>query len=730
VRESGRVLLVSHRLPVTVTSLDGRARIAASAGGVATGLLPLHEGSGGLWIGCPGELDELAAEERERVARELEARGLVAVELEREMARRYYEGYANGVLWPLFHYLSYQLPLEARDHDAYAAANERFAEVVAASWRPGDLIWVHDYQLLLLPELLRRRLPEARIGLFLHIPFPSSEVFRALPRRAEILEGMLGADLIGFHTAPYLRHFASTVLRILGAPTDVDALLWRGRQVQLGIFPMGIDARAFASTATSPGVEQEVRKLRGEDRARLLVGIDRLDYTKGIPRRLLAYERLLQRHPDLRGHVRFVQVAVPSRRDVEAYQVFRSQADELIGRIHGAFATPHWVPLHWIYRALSREEVVALYRAADVLLVTPLRDGMNLVAKEFVASRIDEDGVLVLSEFAGAAAELAEAILVNPFDVEASASAYYRALTMSEGERRRRMRALRRRVTSWDADRWARSFVERLASVGRRPEGRAVTPGPELDALLERLRAAPALVLLLDYDGTLVPFAPTPDLATPDAALLELLGDLAARPATVVHVVSGRSRETLEGWLGSLAIGLHAEHGLCSRAPGDSDWEVVPASTAAWRERVIEILEDFAARTPGALLETKSAGVAWHYRAADREYGERQARELHLHLTETLSNVPVQILPGEKVLEVRPHGVSKGRVVEFALRKAPAGSLLCALGDDRTDEDLFAALPEGSVAVHVGPLPSRAAYRLAAVGDARGLLRRLLDAPA
>jgi trehalose 6-phosphate synthase/phosphatase len=288
------------------------------------------------------------------------------------------------------------------------------------------------------------------------------------------------------------------------------------------------------------------------------------------------------------------------------------------------------------------------------------------------------------------------------------------------------MRALRRRVASWDSERWARTFVERLASIERRPAAGIVTPDAELEVLLARVRAAPLLVLLLDYDGTLVPFAPTPDLALPDATLLDLLRTLAARPRTLVHVVSGRSRDTLDAWLGCLPIGLHAEHGFSSRAPDSRDWQTRPAPVPAWRERVIDILDDFAARTPGALVEVKTSGVAWHYRAADREYGERQAKELHLHLSEMLSNLPVQILPGEKVLEVRPHGVHKGRVVEAALQSAPPGSLVLALGDDRTDEDLFAALPESGIAVHVGPTPSRAPYRLATFADARALLRRLI----
>jgi trehalose 6-phosphate synthase/phosphatase len=429
--------------------------------------------------------------------------------------------------------------------------------------------------------------------------------------------------------------------------------------------------------------------------------------------------------------VRLIQVAVPSREHVEAYQSFRSQADELIGRIQGAFATPRWVPVHWLYRTLSREELVALYRAADVMLVTPVRDGMNLVAKEFVASRSDEDGVLVLSEFAGAASELAEAVFVNPFDLDGSADAFLRALDMPEDERRTRMRSLRRRVLRNDVHRWVRSFRAALSACAddaERARRVALTPPDVLAELLARLVKAEHLVLLLDYDGTLVPFARAPELARPDEEVLELLGRLAALPRTRVHVVSGRTRETLAGWLGHLPLHLHAEHGLWSREAGASEWSGGYGGAAEWRAQAQAILEDFAANTPGSLVEEKTAGLAWHWRASDPELGARQARELQLHLTELLANSPVEILPGSKVIELRPHGVNKGRVVEHALGGAPPGTAVLAIGDDRTDEDLFAALPAHAIAIHVGARASRAPYRLAGVVETRRLLRDLAAA--
>ncbi len=716
-----RTLVVSNRLPVTVHAEGGTLEIRPSVGGLATGLQAVHERSGGLWIGWPGISGPL---ERSLVRRLVEQR-LVGVELSAEEIARYYEGYSNGVLWPVFHSFTGELPLDPGGADVYERVNQRFAEAVVEHHRPGDRIWIHDYQLLRVPALIRERIPDARIGFFLHIPFPSSEIFRVLPERVALLEGLLGADLVGFHTAGYMRHFSSAVLRVLGAWTDVDRVRWRGREVRVGVLPMGVDAASFAASAEAPGVADEVRALRAGG-VRLLLGIDRLDYTKGIPRRLLAYERLLQDRPDLRGRVRLVQVAVPSRTQVGAYRDFRTQVETLVGRIHGAFATADWSPIHYLSRGLSREEVVTLYRAADAMLVTPLRDGMNLVAKEFVAARTDGDGVLVLSEFTGAAAELAEALHVNPYDLAGTAAAYLRALEMPEDERRTRMAALRRRVVAYDVDRWAGTFLERLEAAGAAPPPElGASPAAAIREAVERIRRAPHAVLLLDYDGTLVPFAAAPELARPDPELRALLRDLASAPGREVHLVTGRGRENIERWLGDLPVGLHAEHGYWSRAAGGA-WIGARPAAAPWRERVRHILDDFAARTPGSMVEEKTVGLAWHYRMADPDYGAAQAHDLMVHLSAVLTNAPVEVLPGAMVVEVRPQGVDKGAVVAAVATAAPPGSLVVAVGDDRTDEDMFAALPPGGVAVHVGPAPSKAALRLRSVAEARAFLRALV----
>jgi trehalose 6-phosphate synthase/phosphatase len=724
-----RVILVSNRLPVAVSRRDGVLSVDRSSGGLATGLGRVHNQGDSVWIGWSGYSDALDAAEQSALDRQFEELRVVSVPLSHDEVERYYEEFCNGVLWPLFHYLIGQLPPDVHGFELYESINRRFADAVVAQYRPGDVIWIHDYQLMLVPQMVREQLPGARIGFFLHIPFPASDVFRTLPFRDRLLQGLLGADLVGFHTAEYMRHFASAALRILGVGTDVDCLRWDQRSVRLGVFPMGVDAQHFAELAESPGVKEQVRVLRNGGQTQLLVGIDRLDYTKGIPRRLIAYERLLLEHPELREKVRLIQVAVPSRTNVDAYQTFREQVDTMIGRIHGAFATPNWVPIHYIFRGLPEDEVVALYCAADVMLVTPVRDGMNLVAKEFVASRNDDGGVLVLSEFAGAAHELAEAVHVNPFDSVGMAESFARALDMPTDERATRMQALRRRVFGFNVHRWAELFLSRLDQDTEEATASARVLGESsIRELAKQMAAAQQLILLVDYDGTLVPIASTPELARPDAAVMTLLAKVAARPGTEVHVVSGRPRDTLERWLGRLPIYLHAEHGSWSRAPGQPGVALEESLPAPWREKVRSILREYADRTPGTLVEEKPTGLAWHYRMADPEFGPLQANELRVHLTELLSNTPVQILSGRKVIELRQHGVHKGLVVAPILARHPE-ALMVAMGDDTTDDDLFASLPPNAISIHVGPAEFRSTLRMRSPSDVRLLLSLIAEVP-
>ena len=724
---SPRLVLVSNRLPVTVKVERGEVTVAQSAGGLATGLRGPHEQSGGPWVGWPGEVSRMTPPQRERLDAHLAELHCVPVHLTTAEVTKYYDGFSNSVLWPLFHYLLDRIPPTSQEWDVYRGVNERFADAVARIYQPGDLIWVHDYPLTLLPGMLRARLPAATIGFFLHIPFPASEVLRILPWREQVLEGMLGADLIGFHTYTYRSHFASSALRILGiAASEGDRIYVDGREIRLGVFPIGVDTQTFGAMADDPDVLREVQSIRDHAHGeRILLGIDRLDYTKGIQRRLLAFERLLEREPKWRGRVRLVQVCVPSRDKVPSYQAYRRQVNELVGQINGTYSTVDWVPIHYVYRPLGEQQVVALYRAADVMLVTPLRDGMNLVAKEFVTTRTDGDGVLVLSEFAGAAVEMGEALQVNPYDIDSMAQAYSDALSMPEDERRLRMGALRQRIASRDVHHWARSFIEALGGVPTdavRPRTSLSSP-EELATLTARLRSAERLLLLLDYDGTLVPFARAPDLAAPDRELYDLLKALAGRAGALVHIVSGRRRDPLERWLGDLPIGLHAEHGYWSRMAPGKPWTAMPDVDVSWKAAVRRILDEATSATPGALVEEKTATLAWHWRMAEPELGSQRAEALWARLERETRGGGAELLRGDKVIEVRPRGVSKATVLDRvrAALELPRVTV-AAMGDDWTDEECFRALPPEAIAIGVGYRATIAAYRVASPRGARALL--------
>lgn len=711
------VVIVGNRLPLALEVVDGAPRLIPSAGGLATGLAGLHASGDGWWVGWPGDAGALTDEARAAIERELRTRRAIPVWLGPEERCGHYDGFANSVLWPLFHDQPERIVARRADAEAWLRVNARFAETVSGCLGEDDVAWVHDYQLAAVPELLRERRPDATIGYFLHIPFPGAEALRALPGRGRVLHGMLGADLVGFHTAASARHFLEACAGVLTLPVRGDRVRVGEREVVVGVFPMGVDAQAWGELGAGADIRAGARRLRGSG-APLFVGIDRLDYTKGIPRRLLAVDALLERAPSLRGRARLLQVGVPTRATVSGYRELRGEVEQLAGRINGRWATAEWSPVQLLLRSLSPEQVAACYLAADVMLVTPVRDGMNLVAKEFCATRTDEDGVLVLSELAGAARELDEALHVNPYARDEVVDAMLRAVTMSREERVARMRRLRARVRHDDVHAWAGAFLEALAAAHRR----GVSPQAELarssPVALEELAHADRLVLLLDWDGTLTPLVADPVDARPDEEVRSLLRALAS--VAEVHLVSGRHRAQLGAWFGDLAIGLHAEHGLAWRTADAMGWCEAAVDTSwlpAIRERMRRVVE----ACPGTSLEDKPAGVALHWRAAPR--WERHVRAAMRAWTLS-PRAPWEILEGSCVMEVRPRGFGKACVPD---RVGLAGARVLALGDDVTDAELFAALPQGSRRVQVGEGRPFAEERLADWRAARTLLQALLE---
>jgi trehalose 6-phosphate synthase/phosphatase len=695
------------------------------------------------WIGWPGAVVPAALEKK--ISRRLAREHLFPVFLTADEEEDFYGRVCNDTLWPLFHYFQSRLRITPEAWVRYVEVNQRYADLILEHCEPDARVWVHDFHLMLVPAMLRRRAPDLSIGFFLHIPFPSSEVYRLLPAREQLLRGVLGADYVSFQVGDYARHFRSSCLRILGIDSDPDSLELDGRRVGIGVDPIGIDVAGFQQVLADPATARLLGDLeRQYEGRRLILGVERLDYTKGIPQKLHAFERFLEQDPERARTTTMIQVVVPSRLESPEYRAQRDEIELLIARINGQFARPGVTPVEYMHRDISKPALVALYRRADVMMVTALRDGMNLVAQEFVLCQSEPGlpsrwrGALLLSELAGSAQVLPGALLVNPWNVDGVVDQLVTALDLPARERQRRLETMANRVEALDSRRWAEGFLTRLGRYSRR-DRRARRP-PAIDAALaERIRRrfvrARARTIVLDYDGTLREFERHPDLALPTPEIRSLLRDLAATPATDVHIVSGRRRRNLEQWFGRLPIHLCAEHGYLARAPGE-EWRTLVDLDLSWLRPIERLLRRVAADVPGAHVERKSCSVAWHYRQAEPEYGSWRARELLNDLHQHLAGAPAEILQGHQVVEVRAQGVDKGLYVRslFPDGKEPSHFVL-GLGDDRTDHDLLDALPPGSVAGHVGGLllSTRADGRredihIVGPGEVRSFLRDLVTA--
>jgi len=719
-----RLIIVSNRLPVTIGKKEGGELIYhPSAGGLATGLNSLDDSINKIWIGWPGK-DIRNDWEQEAVRKDLAAQDLVPVFLSKREIKLYYEGFSNKTIWPHFHYFTQFTTYDESYWEAYKSVNRKFADVVIPHIQPGDMVWVHDYQLLLVPEMIRQAHPNISIGFFLHIPFPSYEVFRILPWREQLLNGILGADQIGFHTFGYMRHFLSAAYRITGHEHSVGMLSVNNRAVNVDVFPMGIDYQKYAHTDPSPQ-DEEVRKIRElAKRINLVISIDRLDYTKGIPTRLQAFERFLETYPDQHGKVTLVLIVVPSRSNVDQYQDLKHQVDELVGSINGRFGSFDWTPIRYFYRSLNFSELTGLYKAAHIAMITPLRDGMNLVAKEFVASKeVSKQGVLILSEMAGAANELTEAIMVNPQDIQGMADALQRALDMPTADQERRLKSMQSKLKIYNVEHWANTFLTDQQNFMKQQEQQNISrmEDRQLDELYQAFSKAEKRLIILDYDGTLMDFKPDPQAVVPDDELIHLLKSLKSSPQTKLIVNSGRDRDTLQEWLGPLDIDMAAEHGVWIKRNGE--WALNPGLASDWKSEIRDVLENMVERTPGSFIEEKDFSIAWHYRRIDKEFGEKRVREFRDVLLYLTANLDLQVLEGNKVVEIKNAGVNKGKATLNWVDEQD-WDFIMALGDDHTDEDTFKALPDHAYTIKVGLSNSVARYNVLSVQEVRQLLNR------
>jgi trehalose-phosphatase/alpha,alpha-trehalose-phosphate synthase [UDP-forming] len=721
-----KTIIVSNRLPISLRHRNGRFEFKPSAGGLATGLGSIYKSGENIWIGWPGNTVE-DPEQRAEIILELHDLKMAPVFLTREDVEQFYEGFSNETLWPAFHYFTQYMTYNPDHWEAYVRVNQKFCDAILKKADADDTIWVHDYQLLLLPQMLREVLPNATIAFFQHIPFPSYEIIRMIPWRKQLLEGVCGADLIGFHTYDDMRHFLSAVGRITGLSSESGYIQAENRIINVDSFPMGIDYDKFAKQAKSRKTQrivQDFRKQVGDQK--LIITIDRLDYSKGIPQRLHAFTKLLQDHKELHGKVSMIMVVVPSRDKVQSYKELREEIDLLVGRINSEYSTLNWVPVHYFYRSFPFEELSAFYNMSDIALVTPLRDGMNLVCKEYVASRTDQTGVLILSEMAGASKELQDAVLVNPNNQQGVVDAIYDALTMDPKEQKERIASLQSSLKKYDIFQWVKVFMDRIEHV---KEKQAELTSKDVDTKVineieKSFKSAKNPVLFLDYDGTLTGFVANPQDAKPDTELKAIVKGLSEKAQVVI--ISGRDKDTLGTWFKGQNIDMIAEHGVwVKRKENKGDWELYADVDDSWKEDIRSVMEYYVLRTPGAFIEEKHHSLVWHYRKVESGLGDLRMRELFSHLKYMARGHNLQVLEGNMVLEIKRPDINKGRAAT-ALMKGQEYDFILAIGDDWTDEDTFKVMPKSAYTIRVGYAYTQANYNIKSFRQVRNLLGKLI----
>ncbi|CEG41552.1 -trehalose-phosphate synthase (udp-forming) [Plasmopara halstedii] len=688
-----RLIMVSNRLPISFqrNETTGEMSFKMSSGGLVTALNGIRDQVPFIWIGWLGE--EIPHDEQSKVREKLASEfNCVPVFLTKEIASRYYNDFSNDILWPIFHYVP--LPLfrpgsekkfDFRQWDAYKLANKRFAQAVNQVYRDGDFVWVHDYHLMTLPSLLRARHPQCKIGWFLHTPFPTAEMYRTLPVGREILEGLLGADLLGFHTYDYARLFIAACARVPGASTTPKGVELGDHFTAIGVFPIGIDPEHFEGILKTDATQKRIRELTAKFAGcKIIIGVDRMDYIKGIPHKMLAMERFLSLYPERCKDVVLIQIGVPSRTGVEEYQHLAASVNEMVGRINGRFGTLTHSPVHYIHQSVTPSELVALYNLADVCLVTSLRDGMNLVSHEYVMCQTkscephrEGPGVLILSEFAGSAQSLSGAIRVNPWNTTDMAKAIACALELPLMDREYRQTNLYRYVKTHSASFWGKSFLTDLEDLVSRP--RAVVKKsvklPTLEVLGAYTRSSQRL-LVLDYEGALsddlvaAGSQQRSNVAPPKPFVKRLIETLASDSQNTVVLISAHERSAIDSWLKDPRVGVVAESGYFYRLPNDSEWQVMTEDTdPSWQKVVRPIMQYFTERTPGSRIESKESCLTWHYGETDRIFGPMQARDMQVNLEDVLCNLPLEVIQRSNRVVVRLQGVTKTLLLDEIMKQ-------------------------------------------------------------
>ncbi len=728
-----RLIIVSNRLPVAVNKSNGKFSIAKSAGGLVSGLTDflksLKNNASGvneyLWLGWPGDTIDKNDEEyvRQKVQKDYSASPIF---LSKKLMDKVYLGFCNRTLWPLFHYFPNYAHFDLDYWFEYKRMNKVFCDELIKEVRDGDIIWIHDYHLMLLPAMLREHVSNP-IGFFLHIPFPSYEMYRMLHKesRTEILEGLIGADLVGFHTHDYTQHFLRCILRILGKENHMGKISMPDHTVQVDTFPMGIDFDKFYLMDVSPFPSNKP----GKGEPKMVLSVDRLDYSKGIINRLLGFELFLKRHPEWHGKVCMNMIVVPSRTSVGAYRKIKSSLDELVGKINGSYGSISWTPVIYQYTSLPHKELIATYRRSDAALLTPLRDGMNLVAKEYIASLNDQRGMLILSEFTGAAKELSESLVINPNNIDEIAEAIEEALNVPMKQQIRGNKIMQKRLRRYNVTKWANDFVNKLletSHISRDSVSRKLLNQSLNQQLTDDFRQAKSRIIIVNYDGTLVPYAKYPVSAEPPEALLGLLKNLDAQIETDIVIISSRGKDELDEWLGGLPLNLTAEHGSWIREANHNDWELLKPLSSEWKEEVLPILEMYTDRLPGSYIQERDYSVAWHYHKSDIEQASQLVKEVNDHLLSITTNISAHVIHGSKVIEVSNSGINKGELAMHWLSRKKYDFIL-AIGSGWSDELLFQTMPPQSWSIKVGLSQTAANYVVKEQKDAIAILNELRD---
>lgn len=728
-----KLIIASNRLPFKIEKRNGSYEISISSGGLVSALKSFigsyKDQYEIVWVGCPDfNLDTWKENQHAFHKNDFQIHP-VFVHNKKEK-KLYYNGFSNSSIWPLFHYFPSFAEFKDEQYAAYKKVNRLFTDEILKIAKPDDVIWIHDYHLMLLPAMVRQHAPDTQIGFFLHIPFPSHEIYKLLPQswREELLHSLIKADLVGFQTKEYVNHFLFTVSYFLGIEHTQGKLFFNGHLCSVGDYPISINFNKFFDAYNAVSVSKGRKTLTEKYKnTQLIFSVDRLDYTKGILNRLLAFEKLLEENTDYKEKVIFILNVVPSRDAISKYSQRKKIIEENIGRINGKHGNVDWQPIIYQYRHLSFSQLLTFYTSCQVALVTPLRDGMNLVAKEFVASRADRKGVLILSEMAGAANELEMAIIVNPTDINKLKESLIKALEMPLKEQARRMMIMQGVITENNVDYWLKNYMKDLDIIqGENKQLHTnVLSFEAKNTIFNQYKSADKRLLLLDYDGTLTDFATLPEQAFPSNHLMALIKTLSEIRNNKLCIISGRKAEDLEKWFGHLNIILVAEHGCTYKLPYQKSWLQMANLDLTWKGKVKELLQKLVLSYPGSFIEDKIYSLAWHYRSAEAVVDAQIFIDINKKLSAINSTNSFKVIQGNKVLEIKSSNMNKG-LATMKLLSSDSFDFVMAIGDDTTDEDMFEVLQEQShVTIKVGLDKSKAQFNLIGITNVISFLDQL-----